>query len=257
MAACQDGEAPFTCSGGERCTCEWLKENLYCNNPDVGATVRESCPLTCGVCSTTTSTLAPVTSTASTTAPPTTPSTTPPTTTKAGGGGSSCQDGEPPFSGCAGGPCTCEWLKENLYCNNADYGAKVRESCPLTCAVCTGTTSTQAPITSTASTTDLPTTTSTTAPSTTAPSTTASSTTPSTTTKTSMAPDPPCQDTVGPPGWTCGSRNCTCPEVQFYCSSNTEYYSSQVLKYCPLTCKVCRGPTVPTTTSTDRPWWWR
>jgi len=229
---CKDGIPPFTCEGGVRCTCEWLSANQYCTNPDIGESIRASCPLSCGMCTTTTtskqvtSTVPPTTSTAVTsTVPPTTStsvtSTVPPTTSTA-----ACQDGIPPYTCDGGVRCTCEFLKENLYCNHPDIGETVRESCPLSCGVCT-TTTTMAPATTDGPVPLIPTSTQVTSTAT------------------------PCQDTAGPAGWTCNGIPCTCPQVRDYCTSDTDWWREQVQTACPLTCGTCTTTTSGTMLTTS------
>mmetsp|Transcript_79214 Transcript_79214/g.169691 ORF Transcript_79214/g.169691 Transcript_79214/m.169691 type:complete len:769 (+) Transcript_79214:53-2359(+) len=188
--------------------------------------------------------------------PPPSPSPSP-STTSAGGSSSGCQDTDPVTWLCDGQPCTCKFLKANNYCQDANYGATVRQSCPKSCNVC-----------STASTSKE-----------TTPTSTTTSTTPSTA-ATCQDSQPNlecngqvctcsqlqgfcthadfgsivqgscketcglcstagsgCQDLGAPEGWTCNGQQCTCNQVPGYCENDT--YGAAVKARCPVTCGTC------------------
>ena len=108
-SACVDSSDPFA---GSDATCDTIRANpMYCTDATYGATVREHCPVTCGVCADTSHML-----------PPSLP---PP---------AGCEDSPAPFEG---SDATCATIRANpMYCTDATYGVTVREHCPVTCGVC-------------------------------------------------------------------------------------------------------------------------
>mmetsp|Transcript_20088 Transcript_20088/g.45391 ORF Transcript_20088/g.45391 Transcript_20088/m.45391 type:complete len:254 (-) Transcript_20088:201-962(-) len=122
------------------CTCKYLKENSHCfDEIHLGRRdlAQKFCPETCGVCPE----VLPASTSASagTTAPPDlmkpTLATAPPTTSISSNPVDACKD-NPPDLMCDGKPCTCEFLKVNLYCEDEEHGEMARSHCPVGCGLC-------------------------------------------------------------------------------------------------------------------------